>query len=144
MTLARIIKNFKRKYPLINFNLYIASGEHVKELLDKGLVDIGIFLEPINKEKYEFVYMPIKERWVIVMRVDVRSEIANYFGDNFANLKIAFTSNLSTNSSIMVKHGLGYSLVIEGSMPFINNIDICYRPLYPELTTSSFIAWKRY
>lgn len=168
--LARIIKNFKRKYPLINFNLYTASGEHVKERLDRGLVDIGIFLEPINKEKYEFIHMPIKERWVIVMRADdrlaekkfitmedlkklplilpsradVRSEIANYFGDSFADLKIAFTSNLSTNSSIMVKHGLGYSLVIEGSVPFIDNINICYRPLYPELTTSSFIAWKRY
>lgn len=86
--------------------------------------------------------MPIKERWVIVMRIDVRSEIANYFGDNFANLKIAFTSKLSTNSSIMVKHGLGYSLDIEGSMSFINNIDICYRPLYPKLTILSFIAWK--
>lgn len=168
--LARIIKEFKKKYPLVKFNLYTASGEHIKERLDRGLVDIGIFLEPINKGKYEFVRMPVKERWVVVMRADdslakkeavtaddlknlplilpnradVRSEIANYFGDEFADLKVEFTSNLSTNSSIMVEHGLGYSLVIEGSMPFIDNKNICYRPLSPELTTSSFIAWKRH
>ena len=114
--------------------------------------------------------MPVKERWVVVMRADdelvqktaieiedlknvplilpwrddVRSEIANYFGDNFKDLQIDFISNLSTNASIMVQNGLGYALVVEGSLPFIDNTKICCRPLSPDLTTDTFIAWKRY
>ena len=67
-------------------------------------------------------------------RDDVRSEIANYFGDNFKDLQIDFISNLSTNASIMVQNGL----------PFIDNTKICCRPLSPNLTTNTFIAWKRY
>lgn len=169
--LARIIKSFKQKYPLVKFNLYTASGELVKERLNRGIVDIGIFLESINKEKFEIIRMPMEERWVVVMpansplakksavsiddlknvplilpRYTDRSELMNYFGNNFADLQVDFTSNLTTNSSIMVSHGLGYSLVIEGSLPFINNkndTNICYRPLSPELTTPSYIAWKR-
>ena len=170
--LARIIKEFKKKHPLLKFNLYTASGELVKERLDRGLIDIGIFLESINKEKFEVIPIPIKERWVVVMRNDAplaaksavnvadlknvplilpehadRSELVNYFGDDFADLQVDFMSNLTTNSSIMVKYGLGYSLVIEGSLPFVDNKNntggICYRPLSPDFTTSSFIAWKR-
>ena len=168
--LAKIIKAFKDKYPLVKFNLYTASGEHIKERLDRGLVDVGVFLEPINKAKYEFIRMPVKERWVVVMRADdalaqknaieiedlkkvplilpwrddVRSEIANYFGDNFKDLQIDFISNLSTNASIMVQNGLGCAIVVEGSLPFIDNTKICCRPLSPDLTTDTFIAWKRY
>lgn len=168
--LAKIIKDFKQKYPLVKFNLYTASGEHVKERLDRGLADIGIFLEPIDKTKYEFIRMPVQERWVVVMRTDaplakksaikaedlknvplilpwredVRSEIANYFGDSFNDLQIDFIGNLSTNSSIMVQNGLGYALVVGGSLPFIDNDSICCKPLSPDMTTSTFIAWKRY
>ena len=129
--LARIIKEFKKKHPLVKFNLYTASGELVKERLDRGLIDIGIFLESINKEKFEVIPIPIKERWVVVMRNDA---------------PLAAKSAVSV-ASIMVKYGLGYSLVIEGSLPFVDNKNntggICYRPLSPDFTTSSFIAWKR-
>nr|WP_300303982.1 LysR substrate-binding domain-containing protein [uncultured Anaerostipes sp.] len=53
------------------------------------------------------------------------------------------TCNLSTNSTIMVEKGMGYSLVVEGSLPFLDFTKITYRPLSPEISFTSVLAWKR-
>ena len=58
-------------------------------------------------------------------------------------LTVVHTSNLSTNASIMVNQGLAYSLVVEGGMPFWDKSKIVYRPLSPELSATSVLAWKR-
>ena len=75
--------------------------------------------------------------------MQVQSELASWFGDNYKSLKVLFTSNLSTNGAVMVNQGLAYSLVIEGAVPFWDSAKIIYRPLYPELRATSVLAWKR-
>lgn len=167
--LPSIFESFSKKYPLVKYDLYTANADQIKERMDKGLTDIGLLLEPVDMEKYDFIRLSIKERWVVLMRPDdplakkkfvtakdlaklpiiivrrpsVQNELANWFGGIFSNLHILFRSNLSTNAAIMVQNGLGYALVIEGSLPFWDQSKICYRPLYPELSATSVLAWKR-
>ena len=137
--------------------------------MDKGLLDLGLLLEPIDMEKYDFIRMDMKEKWVVLMppndplaekefitasdlselplilprRMQVQNELASWFGDYYKNLNILFTSNLSTNGAVMVNQGLAYSLVIEGAVPFWDSSKVSYRPLYPELWATSVLAWKR-
>lgn len=167
--LSQIIKSFRQKYPLVSFDIFTATADLVKEQMDKGLLDIGLFLEPIDMEKYEFTRLDIGEKWVVLMRSDdplaaretitaqdlselplilprrmnVQNELASWFGSYYDRLNVVFTSNLSTNSSIMVNSGLAYSLVIEGAVPFLDHSKITYRPLDPPLTATSVLAWKR-
>lgn len=167
--LPDIFASFSQKYPLVCYDLFTATADLVREQMDKGLVDLGLLLEPIDMEKYDFIRMPVQERWVALMRPDdplaakevltvrdlsdkplilprrmkVQNELASWFGDRFGSLKILFTSNLSTNSSIMVQKGLAYSLVIEGAVPFGDPAKITYRPLSPELTATSVLAWRK-
>lgn len=167
--LSQIIKSFRQKYPLVTFDIFTATADLVKEQMDKGLLDIGLFLEPIDMEKYEFTRLDIGEKWVVLMRSDdplaaretitaqdlselplilprrmnVQNELASWFGSYYNRLNVVFTSNLSTNSSIMVNSGLAYSLVIEGAVPFLDHSKITYRPLDPPLTATSVLAWKR-
>lgn len=35
--------------------------------MDNGLTDIGLLLEPVDMERYEYIRLPIKERWAAVM-----------------------------------------------------------------------------
>ena len=72
-----------------------------------------------------------------------QSELARWFGAEFEKLNILFTSNLPSNSSVMVHHKLAYSLVILGSLSFWDPKKITYRPLYPEVRATSVLAWKR-
>ena len=167
--LPDIFESFHEKYPLVTFDIYTATADHVKEQMDRGLVDIGLLLEPIDIEKYDFIRLDMKERWIVVMRPDcplaekeyvtakdlselplimprrlkVQSELASWFGDDYDGLNVLFTSNLNTNAAVMVSRGLGYSIVIEGMMPFWDQSKITYRPLYPSLTATSVLAWKR-
>lgn len=167
--LSNLIKMFREKYPQVTFDIFTATADLVKEQMDKGLLDIGLLLEPVDMEKYDFIRLDVKEKWVVLMRPDsplakkksitakdlselplilprrmnVQSELASWFGNYYDDLNVAFTSNLSTNSAVMVTGGLAYSLVIEGSVPFWDRSKVTYRPLEPPLTATSVLAWKR-
>ena len=69
-TLADILAGFKKKHPLIVYDLYTANADEIKEKIDKGLIDIGLLLEPVNIEKYEYIRLQTKEVWGAVMRAD--------------------------------------------------------------------------
>lgn len=166
--LADLFSSFHEKYPRVRFELYTATADHVKERMDRGLIDLGLLLEPIDMEKYEFIRLGMQERWVVLMRpqdalaqkesvtakdlcevplilprrLRVQSELASWFGDFYEHLNVLFTSTLSTNAAVMVSRGLAYSLVIEGSVSFWDQSKITYRPLSPSLTATSVLAWK--
>lgn len=167
--LPELFRSFREKYPRVSFDIYTATADLVKEQMDKGLLDLGLLLEPIDVEKYEFIRFDLKENWVVLMRPDdplaekesvtagdlalsplilprrtrVQSEIASWFGDYYDSLDVVFTSNLNTNSAIMVESGLAHSIVIEGAVSFWDQTKITYRPLEPSLTATSVLAWKR-
>lgn len=169
-TLADILAGFKKKHPLIVYDLYTANADEIKEKIDKGLIDIGLLLEPVNIEKYEYIRLQTKEVWGAVMRADdelakqefvtaeqlskrqiilarrpkAKNELAHWFGKYYDKLNISFTSNMSTNASIMVEKGLGNALIIKGSLPFLDENRIKCIPLYPALIANSVLVWKRH
>ncbi|MDO4279972.1 MAG: LysR family transcriptional regulator [Lachnoclostridium edouardi] len=168
--LPELFRSFSEKYPQVNYDLFTANADQVKEQMEAGILDIGLLLEPINIDKYNFIRLPVKERWVVLMRPDdplaqkewvtaqdlerlpiimarrsnVQNELANWFGSRFQNLHILFKSNFSTNAAIMVQDGQGYALIVEGVTGNLwDQNKICSRPLYPELLSTCVLAWKR-
>lgn len=61
---------FRKKYPFVQFNIYSANADDIKERMEKGLIDIGLLMEPVDISKYEFVRMPQKEQWGIIVPAD--------------------------------------------------------------------------
>ena len=45
--LARCCEAFHAQYPLVAFDLLTANADVVKEQMDKGLIDVGLLLEPV-------------------------------------------------------------------------------------------------
>ena len=54
-----------------------------------------------------------------------------------------FGKVISKNGALMVQSGLAYSLVIEGSVPFLDKEKIIFRPVSPRLISNSVLAWKK-
>ena len=79
----------------------------------------------------------------LIHRVNIQSEIANWFGKDFPKLQIAFTSNLGTNAGVMAANGLGYPISIEGAAKYWRENILVQRRISPEITTSTVIAWRR-
>lgn len=168
--ITKLFMSFKEKYPNVYLDLYTGNADHIKHCIDNGLVDAGILLEPVEIEKYDFIRLNVQEEWCVLMRPDsplvekeyvtvedlselplimpkrqsVRNEIDNWFRNTTENLNIAAHSNLSTNASVLVEQGVGYALVIKGSLPYLDNSKVTYRHLYPERKTTCVFAWKKY
>lgn len=169
-TLAKICKTYKEKYPLVQIVLHTATADAVYEMMNKGLVDIALFMEPVDTEGLDYIRITDCDHWCVGMRPDdplaekefikkedligkplilpermnVQSELANWFGKDFSKLQIAFTSNLGTNAGIMAANGLGYPISIEGAATKYWREDILVqRRISPEIKTSTVIAWRR-
>ena len=169
-TLAKICKTYKEKYPLVQIVLHTATADAVYEMMNKGLVDIALFMEPVDTEGLDYIRITDCDHWCVGMRPDdplaekefikkedligkplilpermnVQSELANWFGKDFSKLQIAFTSNLGTNAGVMAANGLGYPISIEGAATKYWREDILVqRRISPEIKTSTVIAWRR-
>ena len=142
--LAQIIARFKEKYPLVQIALHTGTADTTLDMMNKGLIDIGLFLEPTNTENLDYIRIQDSDRWVVSMKPDdpltqkevvtkedllqlplilperysVQSELANWFGRDFEKVQIAFTSNLGTNAGVMAMNGLGYPISIEGAAKY--------------------------
>ena len=168
-TLAKICKTYKEKYSLVQIALHTATADTVYEMMNKGLVDIALFLEPVDTEGMDYIRITDCDHWCVGMRpddplaekefikkedligkplilperVNVQSELANWFGKDFSKLQIAFTSNLGTNAGVMAANGLGYPISIEGAAKYWREDILVQRRISPEITTSTVIAWRR-
>lgn len=165
--LSEMMASFHQKYPDVNFNIYTAIADDVKERLENGILDMGLLLEPVEISKYHYVSMPLKEKWQVLMRRDsqlaekqkitpkdltgvplimakrqsVRNELENWFGYDREKLRIVSTCNLSHyNQSVMVESGIGVALVMEFSC---NQDTLCLRPFDPKIESGCVLVWKK-
>lgn len=165
--LSEMIDSFRRKYPDVNFEIYTAIADDVKERLENGVLDMGLLLEPVEISRYHYLRMPLKEKWYVLMRKDsplaqkqkitpddlaevpliaakrqsVRNVLENWFGHDRGKPNIVLTCNLShNNQSVMVESGIGAAIV----MDFSCNLDtLCIRPLEPEIISGCVLVWKK-
>lgn len=168
-TLAKICESYRKKYPLVQIAIHTATADTISEMMKKGLIDIGMFMEPVDTKDLDYIRIIGSDKWIVGMRPDdplakkeritkedlfgkplilpertgVQSELANWFGKDFHKVRIAFTSNLGTNGGLMAAHGLGYAVSIAGAAKYWRKDLLIQRPLSPEIVSNTVIAWRR-
>ncbi len=171
---AKVAKELHDTYPNIHYHLYSGNAQDVTERLDKGLLDFGVLVQPADISKYDYLNIPAKDTWGVVMRKDSplakketickedligvplicsrqaileersKNEFAMWFGEAFDRLDIVTTFNLVYNAAIMVDAGLGYAVTIDKIANTSENSNLCFRPLKPRLDAGLNIIWKKY
>lgn len=68
--IAKVAEKIQRKHPDISYHLFSGNADDVTERLDRGLLDFGILIEPADIKKYDFIRLPTKDRWGLLMRKD--------------------------------------------------------------------------
>ncbi|MDN4863797.1 LysR family transcriptional regulator [Priestia megaterium] len=172
--IARVAKDVQLRYPNIRYHLYSGNEEDITERLDKGLLDFGILIQPADISKYNYLNMPAKDVWGVVMRKDSplalkesiqaadllnvplicsrqamkqtfsKNEFADWFGEDFHKLNIVTTYNLAYNAAIMVEEGVGYAITLDKIVNTSTNSNLCFRPLQPRLESGLNIVWKKH
>lgn len=172
--IAEIIRDLQEEYPDIHYHLYSGNAEDVTERLDKGLLDFGILIQPADISKYDYINLPSRDRWGVIMRKDspmaakesirkedlldvplicsrqvmtqrrTENEFADWFGDDFDRLHVVTTFNLVYNAAIMVEAGIGYAVTLDKLAHTSEDSPLCFRPLMPPLESGMNVIWKKY
>lgn len=166
---ARLIKQFSERYPLVRFDLYNEMADYIKDGMDKGLIDVGLLLEPIDTSKYDFIRFSQKETWGVLMRDDhplagreavapeeiaayplilplrerVRAEILNWMGKEEKDLNIPLSYTLLSNEVLLVEEGMGCAFCLDGALAIHSSPRLRFIPIRPERTTRSVLVWKK-
>lgn len=171
--IAQITKEIQEKYPRIRFHFYSGNAEYVMEKLDKGLLDFGMVIEPVNVSKYYYLNMPSQDKWGLLMRKDSflascktitashlanlpiicsrqllieslsQNNVINWLGNMAIKLNIVATYNLIFNASILVREGVGYAITLDELSNTSDESPICFRPFVPKLESGLNIIWKK-
>ena len=168
-TLAKLIREFSEKYPAVQFTLYNETADNIKDRLDKGLVDIGLLLEPIDVTKYDYVRLAQQDTWGLLVRDDhplakkasltaedvascplllplrenIRAEILHWLGREEKELRIPLFYTLLSNAALMVAEGLGCAFCMDGALAIRSDPRLRFLPLEPRRMTHSVLAWKK-
>jgi DNA-binding transcriptional LysR family regulator len=159
----------KTMHPQIHFELFSGSTIEVTEGLNKGLLDFGILVEPVNLDRYAYLRLPITDLFGLVMRKDnplAQLEVirpadlkgqpvlcavqqldgnvfAGWLGEDINNLDIVATFNLITTPVMMVQAGLGSAFTFDRLVNTSADSDVCFRPLEPRIEAGLVLAWQK-
>ena len=168
--LAKVIDTCHKEYPKIRFQLYNGNSQDVVEKIENGLIDFGVLIEPADISKYDFIKLPVKDKWGVLMRKDspiaslksitadtlkklplicssqeiVKNEISGWLNDDYNKLNIVATYNLIYNASLLVEEGSGYALGLDKLINTSGNSKLGFIPLEPKLEVGLTLIWKKY
>ena len=166
--IARVAHRLQDAYPGIRFHIVSGDAVDVCERLDKGLLDFGVLLGDIDKVKYRYMELPMKDSWGVLMRrdsplaqqnavsprdlwdkplilsrqVDNKSGLYRWLRREPAQLRTVATYNLIYNASLMVDEGMGYAFTLDRLVNTTGS-NLCFRPLRPKLELNMYLVWKK-
>lgn len=166
---VRAIRRFSETHPMVRFELHSGNAEDVSDLLERGLVDFGVLIEPTDKTRYDYLSFPTDIRWgalvrrddplarmygvspsdisgrrVIVSRQNMAANgISGWMGPDFPEPDVVATYNLLFNASLLVSEGVGIALCLEGIVNTSGDSDLVFVPFEPELRVGMSLVWKK-
>lgn len=168
--IAQTSKELLERYPNIRFHLYSGNADDITSKLDSGLLDFGIVIEPVDKQKYDYIQLPDTDVWGVLMRKDsslasksyiqpidlidkpllisrqtaVSNELSGWAEHNIEDFNIVATYNLLYNAALMVEENIGYALCLDKLINTSGNSNLCFKPLHPRLEANLNIIWKKH
>lgn len=171
--LADTVRDVQDRYPGVRFHLHSGNAEDIMERLDKGTLDFGVVIQPVDISKYDALTLPYKDVWGLVMPVDhpltekkeispddmngvpliISRQIVQYgtaenpciewLGTPVSELNIAATYNLIYNAALLVRAGVGCAVGLDRLVPSGVESGLAFRPFTPKLESALEVVWKK-
>lgn len=167
--LADKIELFSKEYPMVQYDIYNGFSDDIKIRLDSGELDLGVLIEPVEAAKYEYIKLPIMERWGLLVNQDdpistyefitieevrtlpliitnrniVKDDMENWLGVSENQLEIFARQNLLTNTALLLKRNLAYMIIVEGAISIRPISGLVFVPIEPTRISSHVLAWRK-
>ena len=167
--LMHLVAVFQRKYPQVLFNLFDGDGDSLRERLDQGLCDLAVLIEPVEVAKYNYITLPVKESWGLIMRADdplaqkqtlqfsdiagkplifgrrsiVRNDVAEKTQLDPHDFNLKVSANLPHNTKELIKKEHYYHLGIKGIFQQFRDNDLAFVPVAGIGESSHLMTWRK-
>ena len=167
--LSQMMSAFRKQYPGVLFEVLTSTADTSRYQLERGLIDFGVMLEPVDLSGMSFIRFDEPETWCAMMRADdplaslgsirpqdlherelvlplrgaVAAELYSWLGKEPDEVNIAYANTLGGTAAQLIYDAHAISLSASGSVPFLDHTRIVMKPLDPEISTRSAIVWKQ-
>ena len=164
--LTDLMAEFQKEYPLVRYRVFSSDSDNIKEQIERGLLDMGLLMEPVDISKYDFVRIPEEEVWGVLVREDMelakkeyvvpedlmdlplimtrremmQNELMHWFGEYAEQLEIMGGGNLLYNMAAMVRSGIG---IVITPMLECSYEGLRFVPLRPGIRSGIVLVWKK-
>lgn len=164
--LTDCIAAFREIHPRVTYEFYSGNAQNIFDNIERGLLDVGLISEPIDIQKFDFISMPEKEQWGLLVRKDSPlsqkeyiepkdlleiplvlpngnfqiNRIKKWLGEYSEQIKVIAVGNLQYNETLLADSNIGAVIGIKLDYNYKN---VCFIPFYPDLTHGTVIAWKK-
>lgn len=164
--LSMLLASFYKKHPQVYYEIYSGNSDNIKERIERGILDMGLLIEPVDTSRYEFIRFPIKEEWGILVsenselagkksvtskdliniplimtkRETLQKELKNWFGIYSEQIEVVASGNLLYNMAAMVKNRMGAVITLKLDCKYN---ELSFVPLSPKLESTTVLVWKK-
>lgn len=168
--IAKCMLSLKETYPQITYDFLSGSIAEITDGLNKGLLDFGLLVAPVDMQKYDYIKLPQNDIFGLLMRKDnplahlqsihpddignlpvwvahqqlEGNVLSGWLGRDVQSLNIISTFNLITTPSMMIEEGFGMAFTFDNLVNISENSNLCFRPLEPKVEAELYLVWKKF
>lgn len=168
--IANCIMPLKESHPQITYDFFSGSIAEIIDGLNKGLLDFGLLVAPVDMQKYDYIKLPKNDVFGLLMRNDcslaslqtIHPEdigdssvwvahqqlegniLSGWLGRDVQSLNIISTFNLITTPSMMIEEGFGMAFTFDNLVNIPEKSNLCFRPLEPKVEAELYLVWKKF
>ena len=167
--LTDLMAEFRSQFPKVSFELTTGTGPEITEGINKGLLDVGLLIEPLPYEKYAYKKLSHVEKWGVIMhkdspladkeqitaedlkemtvaysfRKDTQKLLSNHLKIDVTELDTFGTFNLISNAIGLPENNQAYLLSIVSVINEAETDQVTYRLFEPKMTSGLAFIWKK-
>lgn len=151
----------------ITINIYSGNAEDIYEKLDKGVLDVGLLIDPVNRKMYDYIKLPYKDQWGLLVHKDnllsssksinitkindypilvskqllLNRTFTNNLNINLEDLNIIGTYNLLYNAALAVNKDI--SVLCIDKIINTTNTNLRFIPFSPVIEVETYLVWLK-
>lgn len=164
--LAEQLAAFQRAHPLVLYQIYSGNSDNIKERIERGILDFGLLLEPVDISKYEFLRIPVVEEWgalvsehsplaereslapedlagqplILTGRELVQQQFAQWMGSFADQVEPVAHGNLPYNMAMLAQQDMGVFVTLRLHCSYEG---LRFIPLSPPMQSGTVLVWKK-
>lgn len=164
--LTDCIAAFRRLHPLVRYEIRSGNSNGIKDDIERGLLDMGLILDPVDVRKYDFISMPVKEQWGAYVRIGTplaeqetvspedlvgiplisstgelaQSNVGKWLGAYREQVQIIAGGNLLYNQALLAQSNVGATMGVRLNCSYDG---LRFVPFSPPLEAGTALVWEK-